>query len=132
MTSENSEAWISKHDLISEITHYMKYAGAEGEHDPWYDPKADVGYQQAHVDQLDGLLTRFLQTLQGLPNPKAEADIMAAVQTAVLGINALNDSVQGCMIETGEREMLCDFFCLAANEAGLACEEDITDEWRDW
>lgn len=132
MTAVQSEAWQFKQDIISEITHYMKYAGATGPDDPWYDPKADVGYQQAHVDQLDTVLTHFLQTLHSLPQPGVEDDIMAAVQTAVLGINALNNSVQGCMIETGEREMLCDFFSLAVNEAGLECDEEVTDEWRDW
>lgn len=59
--------------------------------------------------------------------------IMSAVQDAVLKLNELSKEVER-LIETGQREDLCEFIELAAAAAGLEIEagKDITEEWREW
>ena len=50
-----------------------------------------------------------------------------------LALNALNEDCGGNLIETGEREALCDLIERAAREAGLPeSDEDITEAWREW
>jgi hypothetical protein len=57
--------------------------------------------------------------------------IMNAVKEVVIRINKLNEKYDD-FIPTMEREDLCMFFDSAAGIAGLECEEDITEEWREW
>lgn len=62
-------------------------------------------------------------------NP-TEDEIMKVVKV-VVNINELNDEYD-YFIETMEREDLHEFIDTAARIAGLASEEDITEEWREW
>jgi len=50
----------------------------------------------------------------------------------VIRINKLNEKYDD--IAKMEREDLCMFFdtATAAGIAGLECQEDITEEWREW
>lgn len=51
----------------------------------------------------------------------------------MLELNKLNDDSDGALIETSEREQLCDIIIAAAQQAGLESDEDdITYEWREW
>jgi hypothetical protein len=43
--------------------------------------------------------------------------------------------LDGCFIETGEREELCDIFDNIADSVGIdihTYEDGIASEWRDW
>lgn len=93
----------------------------------------DVGYTQAHVDQCGKILSAYLAAVLD-PAAKGASDrIMAAVKTAVLALNDLNDECDGGLIETDQREDICELIISAAALAGLESEEyDITGEWRDW
>jgi hypothetical protein len=57
---------------------------------------------------------------------------MAATERAVPALNELNDRCDGCLIETDQREQLCDILIAAAKNAGLDSDEDITQAWREW
>jgi hypothetical protein len=57
---------------------------------------------------------------------------MAATERAVPALNELNDRCDGCLIETDQREQLCDILIAAAKNAGLDSDEDITEAWREW
>jgi hypothetical protein len=58
---------------------------------------------------------------------------MKAVKTAVVKLNRLNEQCYGCLIETDQREQLCELIISAAKRAGLVSTVyDITEEWRDW
>lgn len=121
-----------KNDIIKDITEYMKYGGAEDENDPDYDPGFEAGYTQDHIDKCDAVLAAFLSSLQEIAVSESESKIMETVKTVVLALNELNAECDGNMIETDQREQLCELIISAANEAGLKTEEDITEEWREW
>lgn len=127
-----SEFIALKNDIIKDITEYMKYGGAEDENDPGYDAGFEAGYTLDHIDKCDAVLTAFLSSLQEIAVSESESKIMEAVKTVVLALNELNAECDGNMIETDQREQLCELIISAANEAGLKTEEDITEEWREW
>ena len=58
-------------------------------------------------------------------------------EIAIIGLNTLNDETEGSLIETGEREDLCELIDNISISAGLNPEdyadgEGISDEWREW
>ena len=126
----NDEIQSLKDHLIEGMSRYMTYGGAEDETDPDYDPDFDAGYTQGHVDQVEGILDSYLADVERAEG--GDAAILAAVQTAVLALNELNDSADGNLIETDQREQLCEIIGSAAREAGLQTDDDVTEEWREW
>lgn len=51
----------------------------------------------------------------------------------MVALNDLNDSCDDPIIETLQRDYLCDIIIKAAEHCGLrADEDDITEEWREW
>jgi hypothetical protein len=141
-----------KQELIDTMTDYMKFGGAEDEDDPDFDPDFDAGYTQADIDRCAEILDTLLEALTTASEAYAsspahddedEADgeetelrdesIMQAVKEAVLDLNALNEACEGGLIETDQREQLCDLIITAATQAGLDTDgQDITEEWREW
>ncbi len=120
-------------EFIADISNYMKFGGAEDESDPNYDPGFDAGYSQEHIDRSSEILDTFVSKLEHVSDSNRNAEIMEAVKTAVLELNALNDECDGSMIETDQREQLCEIIISAARDAGLVTSEyDITEEWREW
>lgn len=115
------------------LVSYMEFGAADDKHDPDYDPDFDAGYTQDHIDQCMSLLDTFLATLKNVPPEGKTEFIMAAVKHLVLGLNAVNESCDGAMIETDQREQLCEIIITAAKDAGLESDEyDVTEEWREW
>jgi hypothetical protein len=56
---------------------------------------------------------------------------MKSLKKAVLALNDLNEECNGGLIETAEREDLCELINVAVGHAGLESnEDDITEEWR--
>lgn len=56
------------------------------------------------------------------------------IENAVKSYNALNKQIEG-LIETGEREALCDVFENIAVAIGISPEDhdgDVTYKWREW
>jgi hypothetical protein len=54
------------------------------------------------------------------------------VRYALVG-HPLNEQCDGSMIETDQREQLCELLITAASNAGLVSTQyDITEKWRDW
>lgn len=93
----------------------------------------DPGYSQQDVDKCAAILQDYLVTVL---RPSAHGDaeqIMAAVKAVVIALNDLNEDCDHGLIETDQREQLCELIINAAGQAGLeASGEDITEEWRDW
>ena len=129
----NSEIHTLKTELIDNITSYMKYGGAEDESDPDYDPEFDAGYEQRHIDRCSEILESYFSALAGIDQVNRNEAIMSAVKSAVLALNEVNNECDGNMIETDQREQLCEIIISAANNNGLQSSQyDITEEWRDW
>jgi hypothetical protein len=122
-----------KHELIDDMISYMKFGSAEHENDPDYDPEFDAGYTQQDVEQCGELLDRFFQSIEHISEQEKNAAILETVKTTVLGLNQLNDACDGRLIETDQREQLCEIIILTAREAGLvSSQDDITEAWREW
>ncbi len=122
-----------KQSLLADMTSYMKYGGAEDENDPDYDPEFDAGYTEEHVKRCGEIIGAFLDKLENVSAQNKNESIKDAVKTAVLELNQLNDDSEGNMIETDQREQLCEIIISAANSAGLVSDAyDITEEWREW
>lgn len=111
-----------RQDLLDSMASYMNVDSAG----------SDAPYTQNEIDACARIIDDLLAALASLGAVTDSAAILAQVKKAVLALNDLNDEAGGSLIETGERESLCDIIILAAKDAGLESGEDITEEWRDW
>jgi hypothetical protein len=122
-----------KQAFIQHLGDYMKFGAADSKDDPDYDPELDSEYTQEHINRCENLLDNFLTSLETIPATGQQDYILKAVKKAVLSLNKLNNECDGSLIETTEREQLCDIIIKAAQKAGLeSAEDDITLEWREW
>ncbi|MDM5180209.1 hypothetical protein PO883_23790 [Massilia sp. DJPM01] len=108
--------------LLGEMAAYMRRCAE--------DPASEAPYTQAEIDECASILDTYAAAVEKLPKPAAPAAIMKEVERVVLALNALDE--RASMIETEERESLCDIIFLIAKDAGLEADEDITEQWRDW
>jgi hypothetical protein len=129
----NSRIQALKDELLTDMLDYMKHGGAEDETDPEYDPEFDAGYTQQHIDHCSKILDDYFGELARAPQDNKKAAITAAVRNTVLALNTLNEDCDMGLIETDQRELLCEIILSAAHEAGLPhTSGDITEEWREW
>ena len=116
-TLEDSTS-ISIDEIIESMTEYME-------------DNDDCGYTKAHVNNCRRILNEYVKDLKAIKSNDSE--IMKCVEKTVKALNALNDEVDGCLIETMEREDLCAFIQEKAHEFGLTeTDVDITEDWREW
>jgi hypothetical protein len=122
-----------KNNAINAMASYIKFGVADHENDPDYDPEFEAGYTQKHIDLCSAIIDEFLVSLDRSPETRKNEYIMKSVKKAVLALNDLNEECNGDLIETAEREDLCELINVAAGHAGLESnEDDITEEWRHW
>jgi hypothetical protein len=118
-SSDTDKLEAIKARLLEGMTDYI----ADGE---------DGLYSKDDIQKCDDILRDFMKRLGGLEDSAPETTILHCVKKAVLDLNTLNDSVGGSLIETDQREDLCEYLLLAAQSAGLKREDDVTEEWREW
>ncbi len=115
-----------KEDLLESMTGFM-----QGEDDDEGDSGFEAGYTQDDIDRCAAIVDHFLISLS-----KTRGDgeaILETVKDAVLELNTLNDNCDGNLIETDQRETLCELINTAAQDAGLETDlDDVTEEWREW
>lgn len=88
-------------------------------------------YAPDDIERCAAILDAYLARLD---SSEGDAErIMSAVRDTVLSLNELSEMVES-LIETGQREDICEFMQLAATESGLDVDggEDITETWREW
>ncbi len=90
----------------------------------------DCGYTQADVDRCAEIVDAYLRTMNGISQPD-QSEILRLVQLTVEQLNTLNESCDGCLIETDQREVLCALILAAAKDAGLESDDDVTEQWRE-
>ncbi len=95
------------------------------------DPDFDCGYTQADVDRCAEIIDKYLHTI-GNTDARDQAAILLAIQHTVERLNALNEACDGRLIETDQREDLCELILTAAKRRGLVTDEDVTEPWREW
>ena len=92
----------------------------------------DAGFTEDDVEECKEILFDYIEALAGLEDP-TDDEILAEVESAVLAINELNENTGYMLIETMEREAICEIIQDAAVECGLEEEyDDVTEEWREW
>ena len=92
----------------------------------------DCGFTQKDIAKCETLILEYLVALESITEP-ANKDIMKHVKKLVLALNKLNEKTDYCLLETEERESICEIIQNSAVECGLTNpEDDITGEWRDW
>jgi hypothetical protein len=112
-----------KEMLLADMTDYMKPKGKG------FNP----GYTGTDIKKCDEILVKFFAAMQKTAKEDSQSNLLECVKNVVLELNRLNASVGGNLIETLEREFLCDCIDFAARRSGLnAPEGDITEEWRLW
>lgn len=104
----------------------------------WQDSFADglEQYTPENCAAVQHVMDQLLQQLSDLGVDAAEADKLAAMQQAVEALNDLNEQIDG-LIETGEREDLCELLNHICSAVGLDWTqygdgEGPASEWRDW
>ena len=54
------------------------------------------------------------------------------VKTVVLSLNSLNHQCGDCLIETEQREDICQFIQKVISAENIEFVGDVTKEWREW
>lgn len=91
----------------------------------------DPGYSDADIAKCESILDDFLAAVRSAATADS-ALVLAVVKDAVLSLNALNESCDHSLIETDQREQLCELIIQGAVAAGVGSGEDITEQWREW
>lgn len=89
------------------------------------------GYTKKHIDRCAKITREFLQKLSEIPKGQTQK-ILTEVKRVVVRLNKLNASCDNALIETDQREELCQLILTAAHKAGLKGAEDVTSKWREW
>lgn len=93
---------------------------------------ADAGgdYAASDIAECEAILVDHLTAIRGAASREAALE---CVRETVLRLNALNARCGGTLIETNQREDICDLIIRTGYLAGFNGEdEDVTEEWRDW
>jgi len=115
----NSEIEEKKKYLL----HWM-YDFIEDEDEP--------AYLKKDVDECDGILTSFINEVDGSESKVDFLWVSSKVESLVKTLNQLNEKHEHQLIETHQREDLCALILLVIQTAGHDCEDDITEQWREW
>jgi hypothetical protein len=95
-----------------------------------YMSDADVTFTKEDVDECRRILEEHLECLAKVQDRDSA---MVCVKTTVLRLNALNEKAGGELIETDQREGICEYIIKAGALLDFNGEdEDVTEEWREW
>ncbi|MBD1918630.1 MULTISPECIES: hypothetical protein [Cyanophyceae] len=94
-------------------------------------------YTEENCEAAKLILDTLVSDLAALGGDAPKEDKLQKFQAAVEALNTLNDEIDDSLIETGEREELCELFNVIAVKAGIDPSEygdgeGPTGEWRDW
>ncbi len=108
--------------LLDGMRTYMEDVVADGD---------DPEYTENDIDKCDSIIASFLENVLS-SGPGADDAVMSTVKETVLSLNALNEACGHSLIETDQREQICELIIRAAAARGVGSGDDITEEWRDW
>ena len=95
-----------------------------------YISEDDAPYTEKDIDVCFNILKEYLEKMHQSSDME---EGMKHVKSAVLALNQLNEACDYCLIETNEREDICEIIIMAGHEKGYNdLEDDITEEWREW
>jgi len=112
-------------DILRSMIDYMNFEDEDDDED------FDCGYTQADIDKCGEILDAYIDDLMSANQDQPK--IMESVKCVIIALNKLNVKCDYSLIETDQREYLCQFIENAAIVAGLPQpKDDITEEWREW
>jgi hypothetical protein len=91
-------------------------------------------YTTENCERAENIISSLISELEKTPD-LTEARKVNLIKNAVLDFNKLNEVLDYCFIETGEREELCDIFDNIAETVGIDTQkydDGIASEWREW
>jgi hypothetical protein len=90
----------------------------------------EAPYTTVDVDKSVDIITKYLD---GINKTSNKDDAMKIVEKTVLSLNELNEQCDFALIETDQREDICEIIIQAGHSKGYnELSEDITEEWRKW
>jgi hypothetical protein len=94
-------------------------------------------YTKENCDKVEAVLDNLIASLSQLGENGATDRKVEMFRIAVQSLNILNNDNDGSLIETEEREELCELFDEITLAVGLDPDnfgegEGIASEWRDW
>lgn len=117
--------------IVDDIQNYMQFGAADDENDEDYDANFESGYEQTHVDRRSVILTDYLDSIAEQLEAPPET-LLEVVKSTVEELNTLNDDSDGTIIETDQRERICEFIENGLRFAGFEPDFDPTEQWREW
>lgn len=130
----NNEVDLNKNqtESLSELQSILKFSPIKN----WIEKYEDglEQYTPENCKKGEEIISNLVQKLEQNNNLNNN-DKVDLIKSSVLEFNRLNDSLDGCFIETGEREELCEVFDNIADSVGINIqkyEDGIASEWRDW
>lgn len=95
-----------------------------------YQKMADGPYSEEDVNQVGVILDEYFEQME---KSTSKEKGLLIVQTTVEKFNALNQKCDLELISTSERDIIATILIRVNCEKGYGkCDEDITEEWRDW
>jgi len=93
----------------------------------------DCGSQHYEEEDIDRCRDILLAHADQLDQAGSRDDALAVVKSTVISLNELNESAGQDLIETDQREEICEFIIRAGAIQGFNDDgEDVTVEWREW
>jgi len=111
-----------KANLLDGMREYMTAVAEDGD---------DPGYTESDIGKCEVILDGFLAQVVAAGTGNSD-QVMSAVKGAVLALNELNASCDHSLIETDQREQICELIIQASAAAGVGSGEDMTEQWREW
>lgn len=92
----------------------------------------EPSYTLADVSECDEILTNIISAVCESPDKENYESNIAQVKNLALDLNDFNEKHCHEIIETDQREGICELIVLVIESTGHACDGDITEEWRKW
>lgn len=94
-------------------------------------------YTKENCNRASTIFDSLVESLIAIGPDASETDKLARFETAVMALNELDDELDNCFIETGEREDLCELCNTICEAVGLDPSkygdgEGPASEWREW
>jgi hypothetical protein len=110
-----------KVNILEGMRGFMEAIAADG---------AEPDYSEADIAKCEATLDAYLAKVRSA-NEGDVAFVMAAVEEAVVAFNELSERCES-LIETDQREQICELIRRSAAAVGVGKGEDLTEEWREW
>ena len=108
------------------INGMMKYMDGDPE---FPNDEFDCGYTQKDISKCASIIDAYLNDANA---SSSDSDILLSVKNVVIQLNELNAKCGHGLIETDQREDLCEIILAFAQKNGLSTNDDVTEEWRQW